>query len=128
MGNFQGIEGLSFQWNPETLTKAVRELAVRILHEEGKQAKHDIIASFSRGVSQPGQPPGIQTGKLVRGLKFRVIRGQLKLILGVDTSVVYARALEMGSDSTNLRARPYLRPQRLRSEKRIQRKLVKALK
>ena len=84
--------------------------------------------SMTRGVSQPGQPPGIRSGRLSRGLQYKVIRGQRKLIIGVDSSVTYALALEMGAPSIGLRERPFLRPQRVRSRARILEKLNKRFK
>lgn len=119
----------TLDWNPQVLTNKVKQIAVDILHKEGQLAKDEIRSKFSKSPpSQPGNPPAVRTGKLSRGLQFRVIRGQLKLMIGVDTSVVYALAMEMGADSRNIRARPYLRPQRMRSVERIKKELKKALK
>ena len=115
----------TLKWTPGELLDDIDTIIATELRKEGKEAVDEIRKNFSRGVSSPGKPPGVQSGELSRGLQFVVIRGQRKLLIGVDTSVTYALALEMGAPSRGLRARPYLRPQRMRSTVRLTEKLRK---
>ena len=118
-------ENGKIEWTPGKLLDEIHAIVNDELLLEGRKAVEDIRNSFSRGTSTPGKPPGIKSGKLSRGLQFQVIRGQRKLLIGVDPSVTYALALEMGAPAKGLRARPYLRPQRMRSRVRVLERLNK---
>ena len=111
-------------WTPDTLISEVEAIITQELQREGGEAIDEIRSKFSRGVSSPGRPPGVQSGKLSRGLQFVVLKGRRTLLFGVDTSVTYALALEMGAPSIGLRARPFLRPQRMRSKRRLTKRLA----
>ena len=117
----------TLKWTPGALMDDLQNIIGDELRKEGKKAIDEIRTNFSRGVSTPGKPPGIQSGELSRGLQFVVIRSRRTLLIGVDTGVTYALALEMGAPSRGLRARPYLRPQRMRSTIRLTEKLQKRL-
>ena len=96
------------------------------MHDEGVRGRAEIRKSFSKSSpSIPGQPPAVVTGRLYRGVRFKVIRGRLELLLGVDSSVPYALPLEFGFGK--VQARPYLRPQRMRSVERLTKRLNKRL-
>lgn len=114
-------------WTPNKLIAEVQAIVTEEMHREGKIGVKEIRASFSRGVSTPGNPPGVQSGTLYRGIKYQVIRGTNRLLFGATTNVRYAMALEFGDPSKGLRARPYLRPQRMRTKVRLQARLKKRL-
>ena len=61
--------------------------------------------------SDPGDPPGVRTGDLRGSIGVESFRdGSSTFVARVGSNLVYARALELGSPSRNLKARPYLRP------------------
>ena len=113
------------KWTPNKLIEEVEQIVKQELKRESERAVEEIRASFTRGISEPGQPPGIKTGTLYRGVQARV-QGR-RLIIGVSPSVPYAMALEMGMPSKGLQPRPYLRPQRMRSRVRLTKILIKRL-
>jgi len=99
-------------WNPDPLVSVIKTGTTRILKQEGARALTRIRASFGRSRSQPGQPPGIVTGRLSRDIIFQVKNAPFPtLTLGAQANNPYAMPLELGSPSRNLRPRPYLRPQ-----------------
>ncbi len=116
------------KWTPKNLISEVHDIVNNELEKEAPRAVNEIRENFTRGTSEPGEPPGIKSGTLYRGIQAKVIRGRRKLLIGADTSVTYALALEIGAASKGLRARPYLRPQRMRSKERLIKILNKVLK
>jgi len=99
-------------WNPDPLVSVIKTGTTRILKQEGARAVTRIRASFGRSRSQPGQPPGIVTGRLSRDLLFEVSNAPFPTLkLGVQANNPYAWPQELGSPSRNLRPRPFLRPQ-----------------
>ncbi len=57
--------------------------------------------SFGPARSRPGQPPGVDTGRLRRSIMSRVIRkgDVVEGLVGVRASVPYGRILEFGGDT-----------------------------
>lgn len=60
--------------------------------------------------SKPGDPPFHQSGFLMSNIAFEVDRSRKILVFGVNRAVKYARELEYGDPTRNLKPRPYLRP------------------
>lgn len=65
-----------------------------------------VKTSFSSGRSLPGQPPGVDTGKLRAGINTKKLRLMLYSINTGDTE--YAPFLEFGT--TRMAARPFMGP------------------
>lgn len=77
--------------------------------------------TVTHSASKPGRPPRIDTGFLVNsilavgsGLKYRV-----------GTNVAYGKYLELGT--SNMKARPWLRPAFLQVEDKIKNRIAKAI-
>ena len=115
-------------WKPQKLKRIAKKRSEKVLREIGKETVDDIKASFVQGVSQPGQPPGVDTGLLKRSIKFEVTGSPLELTVGVEEGVPYALALEFGYGPRNLQPRPYLRRGLRKATRRTNRKLDKDLK
>ena len=113
-------------WTPRVFRKQVNALTIKTLQDAGKETVAEIKGSFGQGVSSPGQPPGVKSGKLKRNIRSRVDRKKLVLQVGVSADVDYALALELGSPSRNLAPRPYLRPAIKRVGARVRTRLRKA--
>lgn len=114
-------------WNPEEVIDEVAGIARVILADEGEKGVAQIRKSFRRrGVSRPGRPPAIQSGRLSRDLDWKLSHlPSPTLHIGVHSTNPYAMAQELGSPSRNLRPRPYLFPQMSKTSKRILRRFRK---
>lgn len=59
--------------------------------------------------SRPGQPPNVRTGTLKRSFATRpAYTIGNRIVSNVGTNVKYAKKLEFGDSSKNLRARPFI--------------------
>ena len=66
-----------------------------------------IKKSFGTSPSQPGDPPGVDTGRLRNSIAHEIEEQLWDIIGRVGTNVEYARDLELGNKQ--IKPRPYLR-------------------
>lgn len=88
-------------------------VAVKNRDDRGKFEKQTSrkLRKGERNSSKPGEPPGVITGTLRASLDVESFRdGSNTFVARAGSNLEYARALELGSPSRNLEARPYLRP------------------
>ena len=118
------------QWDSGSVIDEVLDLADEIMGSEGRRGVAEIRRSFQRsGVSRPGRPPAIQSGRLYRDIGFEYMRRPSPTLkIGAHATNPYAMAQELGSPSQNLRPRPYIWPQMKRSVKRINNRFKKAFR
>lgn len=80
------------------------DLARRAIRVEGAAKR---IAS-NRAPSEPGQGPGVRTGRLRGSITWRLGRDAVSPYADIGSAVFYAPFLEQGT--SRMAARPFLRP------------------
>jgi len=108
----EAVKRVRLSMGGERFTAAERQAAR--LTKGGKKRKISPAAPTHRPRSKPGEPPAVQTGRLVGSIgsevnapKLLMRFGSIKLVGGEP--VDYAAYLEHGT--AKMAARPYLRPQ-----------------
>lgn len=97
----------------KSMTHDSTSVTVKNRDGRGKYLK-DTSRKLEKGESnssKPGDPPGVLTGTLRASLDVESYRdGSNTFVARAGSNLEYARALELGSPSRNLLARPFLRP------------------
>jgi phage gpG-like protein len=107
-------------------TLAIHETAIKSIQEQGSSSGTETRYKPKRDVkvSAPGSPPNTDTGTLVKSIGFEIDKEKLKGRVG--TNLKYGAWLEFGT--SNIAARPWLRPAFMKHQKAIVEALKKALK
>ena len=104
----------------EESSQVVEKITKRSMKEGGSfKIQSDRVKGGRKVVirSDPGEPPYKQTKKLHDSIKHGLRPKSLSAWIG--TNVKYAKALELGYQPRNLKARPFLRPALHRARKYI---------
>jgi HK97 gp10 family phage protein len=110
------MAGYSVKIKRNDLPKIIRETpekADRAVKAAAFETERYIKTSFSSGRSFPGQPPGVDQGKLKGGINTKFIRLMVYSVNTGDTE--YAPMLEFGT--RKMAARPFMGPAAKEAEK-----------
>ena len=90
------------------------QLLKKINTEEKRKVKKACIfleryikKSFGKSPSSPGEPPGVDTGRLRASITYEIEQILFSITGKIGTNVKYARYLELGTK--DMQPRPYLR-------------------
>ena len=79
--------------------------------------------------SAPGEAPAIRTGNLNVSVATEIHGGfDLKFGAGNNEKVIYARYLELGNKTRNLKPRPFLKPSIDENDKNIRERVLRGIK
>ena len=132
-GEFKGLKSLAARlekFNGALDKAALRALGVGALriHETAVKSIQNKTGTRKRGrmVSNPGEPPNTQTGRLVRSIRFTLDATKLSAVVG--TNLLYGAYLEFGAKKINLAPRPWLRPAFMKHKAEIVKDLNKEVR
>ena len=95
------------KWYGDEVYKKIHDEQKKRVLEAAIFLESYIKKSFGTSPSQPGEPPGVDTGRLRASITHEIEEALWDIIGRVGTNVEYARYLELGT--RKMSPRPYLR-------------------
>ena len=100
---------MSVKWYGDRLKKEVEAKCLKNMGAACRFLEGEIKKDLSGpSPSSPGEPPGVVSGTLRRGVTHEVEKGPNRVVGRVGTNIEYAIPLEFGT--SKMAARPFLRP------------------
>ena len=97
----------SLKWYGDDVYKKIHNEQKKRVRQAAIFLEGYIKKSFGTSPSQPGEPPGVDTGRLRNSITHEIEEALWDIIGRVGTNVEYARDLELGNKQ--IKPRPYLR-------------------
>ena len=97
----------SLKWYGDDVYKKIHNEQKKRVRQAAIFLESYIKKSFGTSPSQPGEPPGVDTGRLRNSITHEIEEALWDIIGRVGTNVEYGKWLELGTK--DMSPRPYLR-------------------
>ncbi len=103
-------KGYKLKWHGKQIYTKVQKAERRAMYKAARLVKDDVRRSFvGQATSRAGEVPGIDTGKLMKSIRYRVFITKAGNVIGlIGSRAKHALHLEVGT--RKMAKRPYLRP------------------